>query len=142
MHIFICCFHSIDFKFSSLQIRPLISHEVKRGEEVVVSKTRDVDHEIKVGDRVFTYDYAFHLDISQVRGSQSSIQANLVSNSHLVFLFFIFFFGGATTQDQVYRTAITPLVNYATQGYNVTILAYGQTVSTHTHAWRTLTQTP
>eukprot|EP00300_Choanocystis_sp_HF-7_P042449 c9199_g1_i1.p1 GENE.c9199_g1_i1~~c9199_g1_i1.p1 ORF type:complete len:918 (-),score=209.46 c9199_g1_i1:102-2855(-) len=49
----------------AVRIRPLIHHEVSRKEKVIVSKTKFPDLEVKIGERVFTFDYVFHLDVSQ-----------------------------------------------------------------------------
>ncbi len=48
------------------QIRPLIPKELKDKEQIAVVKPNNPDHEIKVGDRVFTFDYAFQSQAQQV----------------------------------------------------------------------------
>lgn len=50
----------------AVRIRPLIPKELKDKEQIAVVKPNNPDHEIKVGDRVFTFDYAFQSQAQQV----------------------------------------------------------------------------
>ncbi len=57
---------SIVFLLFPWQIRPLIPKEVKDKEEMSVGKSANPAQEVKIGDKLFTFDHAFHSNVSQV----------------------------------------------------------------------------
>ncbi|ETO19830.1 Kinesin-like protein [Reticulomyxa filosa] len=77
-------------------VRPLIPHEIARGEDEVVAYPNGLKQQIQIGgDKSYTFDFVFDQKVSQ---------------------------------KNIYDTAVRPLVNSFLEGYNATIIAYGQTV--------------
>ncbi|KAJ2386152.1 hypothetical protein GGI23_006558, partial [Coemansia sp. RSA 2559] len=91
-----------------------------------------------IGDDVFGPSRHSIANGSALGGAASSANgiANTASSAPRTFKF-DYAFGPDSQQASVYETAISPLLNRFVEGYNVTVLAYGQTSSGKTYTMGT-----
>ena len=87
----------------ALRVRPLLGHELERGCKEVVSTAN---------------------------ATQVKIDAR---SGELKSFTYDYAFGTESTQDEVYNKVVLPLVDGCFDGYNATVLAYGQTVKKRTN---------
>jgi centromeric protein E len=120
------------------RIRPLHCHsESTEGEKTVKSSSRQVNSKkkkSKVSSSSSQEDDTFVAwDISEDNSSasQSSKTEKVHGRTHSYTLDRVF--GTDATTDQIYHESVASLVKAAMEGYNSTVLAYGQTSTGKTH---------
>ncbi len=108
----------------ALRIRPLVPREIEKECKVCVS-TDSKRSQVPLGnccEAGLSFGFFSQVRIADKRGTDKSFTYDFV-------------YGSDSTQSQLYEGAVRPLVDGCFNGYNATVLAYGQTVRhRNTHA--------